>query len=102
MAETIKFWKSDSKGLYADMKLGQKKDISIDFTDFLPAGQTIANGNAVWTFPTGLTMTGNVVNSLICKCFERAVTAGEYACNLTITTDSGEYIEPVPFRINVA
>lgn len=102
MAEAIKLWKFDSRGPYVELALGQKKDIAVNLTDYWPGTETLISAGAVWTVPTGITLSGNSVTGLIAKAFVKGDTAGEYACSLGATSVSGNYIEPFRFQIVVA
>lgn len=101
MAETVKLWKSDARGRFIELALGQKKDVSVDLTDYWPNTEALSSGNAVWTVPAGLTLNGNAVAGLIAKAYVKGDTAGEYDCKLVATSDSGNYIEPFSFRVVV-
>ena len=97
--DAVKLWNADAVGPYIDLKVAQKKDISVNFTDYWPAGETLPTGTAVWSAPTGVTFSGNVVDGLIAKVYVRGDIAGEYNCSLVATSASGNYVEPFNFRV---
>lgn len=101
MAEAVNMWKRDSRGDYFERGIGEKKDASINLADYWPNTETLTSVNAVWSAPAGVTIAGNVTNGLIAKAYFLGVTAGEYDCSLIATSDSGNYIEPIPFKVIV-
>ena len=96
----IQAWKNDSEGLYLEMDLGEKKDYSIDWTDFLEGA---AIGLVETTIAAGLTQVGPVVvNGNISKIvLQAAGNAGVYACSWKLTFGTGNLIEILKFRVLV-
>lgn len=99
MAEVNKLWKSDARGPYLELVVGQKKDISINWADYLPAGETL---NApVWTGTVGVTLSNPAINDKTIKIYALGVAAGEHDCSVLMTVVSGNYIEPFAFKVIV-
>jgi len=96
----IQAWKFDTEGLYLQMDLGEKKDYSIDWTDFLEGA---ALNLAEVVIGAGLTQVGPVVvNGNISKVvLSAAGAAGTYACNWKLTFGAGNLIEILKFRVLV-
>lgn len=99
MPEAIKLWKSDSDGAFIELVVGQKKNLSIDLTDYWPGTETL---NApTWTGTAGVTFSGGGVDALVAQKYVQGVAVGEHACSVLLASASGNYAEPFAFRVIV-
>lgn len=99
MADATKLWKYDGDMPYIDMRVGQKKEIGVNLTDFWPNTETL---NApVWSGPAEITFSAGGVAGLEAKRSILASAIGEFDCQVLCTSASGAWIEPIPFKVIV-
>ena len=95
----VNAWKSDSEGPFIEMDLGEKKDYSLDWTDY-PGLVTLSN--VVWTINANLQKitqaeVGKVTQVLL---FANGL-KGVWPCSLEFTDVSGVPKEIFHFRVVV-
>jgi len=99
MAQVVNAWQKDGKGFFFEMDKDEKKDYSLDYTDWLALiSDTIAT--VVWTIPAGITKISEQVTGAVAKVVLRADTLGTYSCSMKLTT-TGTLIEILNFRVIV-
>lgn len=97
MAEST--WKRDSKGYFIEMYQGEKKDYSLDWTDFL--GSDIIS-TVVWTLdPAVIKLLQNETTKVGQVRLHANGAAGVYACSAKMTSASG-LVDINPFRVVIA
>lgn len=95
MAESA--WKKDTQGYYVEMVVGSKKDWELNWSDFLPAGESIDQAN--WNVPAQVTATGHLVTGKVTKAFLQPTAEGVHKITVTIETPGDTYIQPFSFRL---
>lgn len=96
MAET-NAWKVDAEGYYIEMDQGEKKDYSLDWSDFLGA-DTIA-APVVWTLNANVVKISQGETSAAGQIrLHASGTKGVWACSAQMTSVGG-LVDIVPFRV---
>jgi hypothetical protein len=91
-------WQYDAAGRFIEMTQGAKKDYSMNWSDWLNAGDSVVT--AVYVIPAGLTISDTEVESPVSRFVLDAVTVGVYSCAVTMTTANG-LREVIRFRVVV-
>ncbi len=92
MAEPKIAWKSDSRGYYLEMLVGERRDWSINWAEYLPAADPITS--AVWGGPAGVTITNETVAGKVTQAYLRPTAAGDHQMVLTVVCGLEEKILP--------
>jgi hypothetical protein len=92
-------WKHDAEGFFIEMDAGEKKDYSLDWTDFLGVDNI---STVVWTVPAGVTKLSQAETTKVGQAkLHASGAAGVYACSVTMSS-VGVLVDIVKFRVVIA
>lgn len=91
-------WKLDAQGYYIEMEVGERKDYSIDWEDFL---ESLAITASAFTLGAGLTKVSEEISGDLTKVTINADTAGTHSCSHLLTFGAAGFKEVTLFRVRV-
>jgi hypothetical protein len=94
-------WQQDVTGLFITMNVGEKKDYSLDWVDWLAlTGDTLQS--AAWTIDSNVTKISEVIvgNTVAKVVLQTTAAVGIFSGSCKMTTVGG-FITIQPFRIRV-